>query len=157
MELYKKARYLKHSQCINGKRTKLYQLWLNMHQRTTNSKSPVFKHYGGRGISICSEWNDSQSFLRWALESGYKEGLEIDRINNDGNYEPSNCRWVTRQQNTLNKRKREDYGINYDHGSYYVQITRNNKIYRVKSTKDINEARRLRNELVNKLDNGTDI
>ena len=65
----------------------------------------MFYNYGGRGISVCEEWkNDYITFRNWALENGYKEELQIDRINNNGNYEPNNCRWVTSKINGNNKR-----------------------------------------------------
>ena len=64
-----------------------------------------YKNYGGRGITICDEWkNDFNEFLKWSLNNGYKPQLQIDRINNDGNYEPNNCRFVTKEQNAVNTR-----------------------------------------------------
>ena len=70
-----------------------------MKQRCYNSKMPNFKYYGARGIAVCDEWrNDSQSFYEWAILNGYKEELTLDRIDNSGNYEPSNCRWVTAKE-----------------------------------------------------------
>jgi len=84
-------------------KTKLYRVWTNMKSRCLNSKSPDFKNYGGRGITICSEWTEYIPFRDWALANGYSEGLEIDREDNDGNYEPSNCRFVTRIVNQNNR------------------------------------------------------
>ena len=63
-----------------------------------------YKSYGGRGIKICDEWRDCGAFIQWALSSGYEHGLQIDRINPNGNYEPSNCRWVTSKQQGNNRR-----------------------------------------------------
>lgn len=75
--------------------TKLYGIWNTMKFRCYNKNSSRYNNYGGRGITICDEWkNNFISFYNWAMSNGYKEGLSIDRINNDGNYEPSNCRWT---------------------------------------------------------------
>lgn len=84
--------------------TPIYTSWDSMIQRCTNPKSYHYRNYGARGIMICSEWRNFKNFHKWAIENGWAEGLEIDRINNDGNYEPSNCRWVTPAVNNLNKR-----------------------------------------------------
>lgn len=82
-------------------RSKLYYIWRGMLRRCCDSKSSAYKWYGGRGISVCKEWADSyEVFRKWALEHGYKEGLSIDRIDNDGDYAPSNCQWITRSENS---------------------------------------------------------
>lgn len=84
--------------------TKLYVAWLNMRSRCYNPKNIVYKNYGGRGISVCEEWrNSSDAFIAWAEKNGYQDGLSIDRIDVNGNYEPSNCRWVTKEQQYLNR------------------------------------------------------
>jgi hypothetical protein len=76
--------------------SKLYRVWYSMKQRCINPKVPAYKWYGRRGIHVCESWDtDFLSFVYWSLSNGYEEGLTLDRINNDGNYEPSNCRWVT--------------------------------------------------------------
>lgn len=86
------------------KRTKLYGTWGNIKRRCTDENSSDYPVYGGRGISVCSEWRDSfVVFREWSLANGYQEGLEIDRRDNDGNYESENCRWVTRAVNARNK------------------------------------------------------
>ncbi len=85
-------------------KARIYKAWLNMRQRCYNPKDIRYHRYGGRGISVCPEWNTNfLSFYRWALQSGYADHLTLDRINNDGNYEPENCRWATPLQQTLTR------------------------------------------------------
>lgn len=89
-----------------GTGTRLYRIWKNMKTRTTNPKAQYYYLYGGRGIKVCDEWiNNFQAFQCWALSHGYRDDLTIDRIDNDGNYEPGNCRWATAKQQQENKRK----------------------------------------------------
>jgi DNA-directed RNA polymerase subunit RPC12/RpoP len=90
---------------------KIYNAYNAIKSRVFNLKNKYYKNYGGRGITICDEWkNDFMSFYNWSIENGYKEGLSIDRINNDGNYEPLNCRWTTR--NIQQRNTRAIYGTN---------------------------------------------
>lgn len=87
---------------------RLYNTWTNMKQRCYNPNSRDYKNYGERGISICEEWkNDFQAFYSWAMANGYKDNLTIDRIDVNGNYEPSNCRWVTMLVQRHNRRDAE--------------------------------------------------
>ena len=84
----------------------LHSVWSNMKSRILNINSEDYKNYGARGITICDEWkNDFKSFYDWSLANGYKKELTIDRMNNNGNYEPSNCRWVYRDIQNRNRRK----------------------------------------------------
>lgn len=85
----------------------------HMKDRCFNPKCKAYKDYGARGISVCDKWTEElESFVDWSLSHGYKPGLAIDRINNDGNYEPSNCRWVTPKENNQNRRSSRFYTIN---------------------------------------------
>lgn len=85
--------------------TTIYRLWQNMKTRCYNPKTWNFNNYGGRGIIICDEWkNDFMVFHDWCVSNGHQKGLQIDRVNNDGNYEPENCRFVTNTTNTHNRR-----------------------------------------------------
>lgn len=85
-------------------RTRLYYVWAQMKDRCYNPNNPQYKNYGGRGIGVTKEWSDSKAFLCWAKESGYKPGLTIDRINTNGNYEPTNCRWCNMHTQNANRR-----------------------------------------------------
>lgn len=85
---------------------RLYRIWQNMRERCGNPKNNRYYDYGGRGIKVCTEWQDSfETFCKWALENGYGDELSIDRIDVNGNYEPSNCRWITMFDQMGNTRK----------------------------------------------------
>lgn len=88
----------------NLSKNKLHSVWSNMKYRCTNPNAKAYKHYGERGITVCDEWNDFLNFYNWAINNGYEEGLSIDRIDVNGNYEPSNCRWVTSEIQANNQR-----------------------------------------------------
>lgn len=92
----------------------LYHKWQGIKRRCYNRNDSHYSRYGGRGIEMCEEWLYSfQAFFNWSIENGWEEGLQIDRIDNDGNYEPSNCRYVTVKENCNNRsttRKIEVYG-----------------------------------------------
>lgn len=86
-----------------GPRSSIYNTWCNMRQRCNNPKHPKYPRYGGRGVRVCQEWGSIEIFSKWAFENGWAEGLTIDRINNDGDYTPENCRWVSSADNSRRK------------------------------------------------------
>lgn len=83
--------------------TRLHSIWLGMRNRCSN-RNNAYPDYGGRGISLCEDWNKFENFRDWALSHGYNEDLTLDRIDVDGNYCPENCRWATKLEQTVNKR-----------------------------------------------------
>ena len=89
-----------------GRRTRLYLVWLTMRQRCCNQNNKHWLNYGGRGITVCDEWNESfASFRDWSMSHGYEHGLTLDRIDNDIGYLPSNCRFSTRYVQNNNQRQ----------------------------------------------------
>ena len=90
-------------------KTRIYTIWQHMNYRCYNTNSISYKYYGKRGIEVCKEWHNFQDFNKWAMEGGYNDSLQIDRIDNNGNYCPQNCRWVTRKENMRNKRQGNQY------------------------------------------------
>ena len=87
-------------------RTRLYRIWTHMRRRCTDPSDKAFRYYGARGIKVCREWDDFVAFQDWALANGYNNTLTIDRKDNDGDYTPHNCRWVTMKEQAINKRRR---------------------------------------------------
>jgi hypothetical protein len=98
-----KRRYKHGYSNINGKRTPVYGSWFNMKQRCLNHNNPAYKNYGGRGITVCERWMKFKNFLEDMGER--PEGKTLDRIDNDGNYEPSNCKWSTPKEQANNTKK----------------------------------------------------
>lgn len=91
---------------IYDRKKKIYKRYQNIKRRCYDTKSNSYKYYGAKGIKVCDEWlgkNGFYNFLDWALANGYKEELQIDRINVKGNYCPENCRWVDRKTNMRNR------------------------------------------------------
>lgn len=93
--------------------TRIYNIYQSMKRRCYNATDEHFKYWGARGITVCDEWLGKDGFIHfyeWAIKNGYKKDLSIDRINNDGNYCPENCRWATAYEQVHNRRKNKKKG-----------------------------------------------
>lgn len=95
-----------------GQNERLYHVWQGMRDRCNNPRSRAYPYYGGKGVHICMEWDSYSSFRKWAVESGYVEGLSIDRIDPEKDYCPENCRWITVSENTRRAAKKHFITVN---------------------------------------------
>jgi hypothetical protein len=105
--------------------TRPFRIWKGMIARCFNLNCESYSDYGGRGISVCSEWQGTQgffNFLSWALNNGYSNDLSIDRVDNNGDYEPSNCRWATWTQQANNRRKPDKVVNQYGEWNYRMPL-----------------------------------
>lgn len=143
--------------------TRIMQVWANMLQRCNNSKNTSYKNYGGRGISVCKAWeNNFKVFEEWALNNGYNGKLTLDRIDNDGNYEPGNCRFSTCRMQSINQRMSKTNTSGYvgvflhsDGAGWEGKISVYNKTYCSGYSTDKLKAVKMRDDYIkkNKLDN----
>lgn len=136
--------------------TKIYDLFWGMINRCIKEDNKAYRYYKEKGIKVCDEWMGFDNFLNfynWSIENGYKDGLQLDRIDSNGNYEPKNCRWVTPSENARNQKIRSDNksghkGINYDkqHDKWNVRISVNGKRKFIGRFKEIQDAIDARNK-----------
>lgn len=137
----------KHGYAHRGQKDSLYNRWVMMRNRCYNKNAKDYPYYGGRGIKVCAEWDDYENFRDWSMQNGYNEKLQIDRIDTDGNYEPTNCRWVSQYVNEQNRRKFKNNqtgmaGVSYvsKNKKYVTYINRLNKRICLGDYSTLNEA-----------------
>ncbi len=97
---------------LRSENKNIYWAWKAMKQRCKNPNCKAYKNYGERGIKVCEEWEEFEPFLSWSLSNGYSKGLDLDRKDNDGNYTPDNCRWISREENINNRRNTIKISVN---------------------------------------------
>ena len=108
-----------------GSKTRLYRIWKQMRIRCYCKTNPTYRFYGARGIAICDEWADFAVFRAWALSHGYTDNLSIERVDNDDNYCPENCKWIPREEQSRNTRNVKRYthdGITMRHNEWAKKI-----------------------------------
>lgn len=92
--------------------TRLYSIWLSMRSRCNNPKTKNYRYYGGKGISVCDEWDSFVAFYEWAMRNGYSDELTLDRADTSKNYEPTNCRWISLSEQQRNRSNNRNITIN---------------------------------------------
>jgi len=116
-KIYRETKHLsikhRHGDSRGGKVTRLYAIWNSMKERCHNTNNLSYKYYGKKGIGVCDEWKDDYlAFKKWALANGYADNLTIDRIDNNGSYEPLNCQWITKSENSIKSHKERNHEKN---------------------------------------------
>ena len=124
-----------------------------MKSRCYRENCNIYKYYGARGITMCEEWFDFENFKNWSLANGYSNELSIDRIDNNGNYTPDNCRWTTRSIQGMSSRHKNTSGYigickHSRDGAWYGRVKMDGKCYYTGRSKNIHEAARMRNQFI---------
>ena len=141
---------------IGESKTKLYRKYIDMKARCFNPNCCNYRHYGGRGITVCEEWlgmDGFKHFKEWSLANGYDPALSIDRIDNDGNYSPSNCRWATKSVQNMSKRTKNTSGyigvcLHSSGKFWYGRVKDHGKCYYTGMSENIKEAAIMRNNFI---------
>lgn len=132
LEVMKKKGLIHGATSFNSNRKKLYAVWNSIKQRCLNENNKAYKYYGGRGIAICKEWaNDFALFEKWSMTNGYRQGLSIDRVDNNKGYSPQNCRWATiktQLNNTRSNRILEYNGVKKTVAQWSREVNISNSI-----------------------------
>lgn len=135
-------------------KTKIYSVYANIKYRCYNSNHHEFHNYGGKGVVMCDEWlgeNGFINFYEWASNNGYKEGLTIDRLDSNGNYEPDNCQWITRSENTIKANKTCQHR-KANKGTYYG-ISPDNVYYEFDNASQFGREHELNSKMIRKVVN----
>lgn len=135
--------------------TPIYHVWESIKSRCLNPTNPHYKNYGGRGIKVCGGWKDFETFLAWSIVSGYRKGLWIDRKDVNGNYQPSNCHWVTPAESNQNRRKSPNrlsqyLGVTRDRGKWVASAQLNGARKHLGRFEKELDAAKTRDKFVNK-------
>lgn len=127
------------------KKHPLYNKWCSMRERCNNPHNGSYHRYGGKGITVCEEWNDFEAFYEWSIENGWKKGLTIDRIDNAKGYSPDNCRYVSHKEQNRNYSR--NHLITYKGETLCLAdwadrfgINRATVLYRIKAGKPLDEV-----------------
>lgn len=124
---------------------RIYQSWADMKTRCLNVNNKFYERYGGRGISVCDEWLKFEPFYKWSMENGYQDNLTIERNDNDGNYCPENCSWITQHMQTQNRNQSRFITYNgmtknITQWSKYLGISRETLYYRLSHGWNVSRA-----------------